>query len=540
MNKTYLIALREFMENVRTKAFWIGILAFPLIIAACIVLGRVLDSAKDVRLYAVIDHSEGQWLSEEIDAAIQRKDLGRVFSAIDAETAPEIREKIDEQLEELPEESPLREVFGGFAQMQDEMLLQAVNGYAKAKAMVKLMGADQLMSQMQGIWEQWGQDPQQLKQAMDLFEGLSFEDYRRVRYDDMGDDPEGFLNDKLSDDELFAYFVIGEDPVHDRESSTYVSNNVTDNDLKRSYGRTATDIVQERYLAELRDTKDLTDDEAKLLNTRLDFDSKKVDEETGETEEVTKDEKAAQYAPIAFVYLLFISIMTATQMLLTNTIEEKSNRLIEVLLSSVSPLQLMAGKVFGIAATGLTVLLSWVVCALITVELLPIFLPGMDLDLAAIIGDPLYLASFVGYFLGGYFLYAAFFVGIGSVCNSLKEAQNLIQPVVLLLIVPLIAMFPVTNDPNGTLAIVLTYIPPFTPFLMMNRASAPPATWEYFASFVVIFISTAIAFWAAAKVFRIGILMTGKPPKIREIFGWLRAPVGAVHVRKGEGEGEAA
>ena len=125
----------------------------------------------------------------------------------------------------------------------------------------------------------------------------------------------------------------------------------------------------------------------------------------------------------------------------------------------------------------------------------------------------------------GYLLYAAILVALGSVCNSLKEAQNLMQPVFILLIVPLFAMLFVVQDPNGTVARILTYIPLYTPFLMMNRAGGPPPAWEYFASSALILVSLVIAFWAAAKVFRVGILMTGKPPRVREILRWIRAPV---------------
>src|SRR5690606_22357770 len=166
-----------------------------------------------------------------------------------------------------------------------------------------------------------------------------------------------------------------------------------------------------------------------------------------------------------FVYLLWIAVFSIAQMLLTNTVEEKSNRIIEVLLSSVSPHQLMNGKILGIAATGLTMIGSWVVFALIGLKV-------VDLDVAwsAVVSDPLYLGSFIGYFLAGYLIYAAVLVAIGSVCNSLKEAQNLMQPVILVLMVPVIAMFFVVRDPNGTVARILTYIPVYTPFLMMNRA----------------------------------------------------------------------
>jgi ABC-type Na+ efflux pump permease subunit len=161
------------------------------------------------------------------------------------------------------------------------------------------------------------------------------------------------------------------------------------------------------------------------------------------------------------------------------------------------------------------------------------FMPGIaginvDLDLLVLIKDPTYLASFVIYFLLGYLLYAAVLAGLGSLCNSVKEAQNFMTPVMMLMIVPILAMVPVGKDPNGKLAVVLTYIPPFTPFAMMNRAAGPPATWEYVATTLILLVSIAVAFWGAAKVFRVGILMTGKPPKLSEILRFLRAPVGTI------------
>jgi ABC-2 type transport system permease protein len=96
------------------------------------------------------------------------------------------------------------------------------------------------------------------------------------------------------------------------------------------------------------------------------------------------------------------------------------------------------------------------------------------------------------------------------------------------LMVPLIVMIPIGKDPNGTLAKVMSYVPPFTPFVMMNRAAAPPTMFEYVATTILLLVSVGAAMWAAAKIFRIGVLLTGKPPKIREIFRWIKAPVGAV------------
>src|SRR5690606_5731258 len=125
------------------------------------------------------------------------------------------------------------------------------------------------------------------------------------------------------------------------------------------------------------------------------------------------------------------------------TIEEKSNRLMEVLLSSISPRQLMAGKIVGIGCTGLTVVGSWVLVTIFAAKfLIPRFGAPAGVNLASIAGDPLLLASFLVYFLLGYFFYAAILVAIGSMCNTMKEAQNLMGPVTILLIVPLFLMLP--------------------------------------------------------------------------------------------------
>jgi ABC-type Na+ efflux pump permease subunit len=168
------------------------------------------------------------------------------------------------------------------------------------------------------------------------------------------------------------------------------------------------------------------------------------------------------------------------------------------------------------------------------------YLPGLlgappNLDIASIAGNPTYVASFLIYFVLGFLLYAAVLVMIGSVCNTLKEAQNMMQPITLLLIVPLLAMVPIARDPNGTLAVVLSYVPVFTPFVMMNRAAGPPTVLEYVVTTILLLAAIALSLWAAAKVFRIGVLMTGKPPRLTEVIKWIGAPVGATPPRRGSG-----
>jgi ABC-2 type transport system permease protein len=263
------------------------------------------------------------------------------------------------------------------------------------------------------------------------------------------------------------------------------------------------------------------------------FKARKVDKR-GSQVEISSVDTARQWAPMVFVYLLWVAIFTNSQALLTNTIEEKSTRVIEVLLSSVSPFELMAGKIAGMAASGLTVVGTWAICIGIGLAVVPGMLGGKDASFGGIIVDPLYLLSFLFYFLSGYLLYASLLVGIGSVCNSLKEAQNLMLPIMIPLMLPLMAMVLVSQDPNGTFARVMSFIPLFTPFVMMNRAAGPPPLWEYLATTVLMVVSVYLAVRGAGKVFRIGILMTGKPPRLREIVRWMVLKEG---VNPSEGEG---
>jgi len=297
-----------------------------------------------------------------------------------------------------------------------------------------------------------------------------------------------------------------------------VSNNLTDRDLIRWYRRLASDVVRRQRI----DREGLDPEVARWLQDPLSFQDHKVGE-AGEEEEVETRDKARQWAPVGFTYLLWIAIFTSAQMLLTSTIEEKTARVMEVLVSSVSPFELMAGKIAGVAAAGLTVVASWAGFILLAVGVVPLALgaPRAVQVLREVVGDPLLLLGFILYFILGYLFYAALLVGIGSVCNTLKDAQNLMLPVMIPMMVAIFALVPISRDPNGSFARIMSFVPPFTPFVMMNRAAGPPAAWEYVATTALLLAAIYGAVWSAARIFRIGILMTGKPPRIQEMVRWL-------------------
>jgi ABC-type Na+ efflux pump permease subunit len=587
MSKALLVALREYMENMKTKAFWIGIGIFPVLFALMIAVPIWMDKGKDVRTYVVIDKSG--WLLEAVEKRAEFPDMEKVL-----EEAFECCRKKKDKFEEFPEvlrhmmtallmgieqhvgEEPDKinapekweKWFSDFEKEKKKNIKEGaeqitriagvggIAGSSIAGSLIpenKMKEAQEFFDQQfkKPILEWWkGLPPEEAKK---FAAGLAKSRYQRMEIDTTPDDIEDRLKKMLNEEELFAYFVIeqspvgdppltgeeavqqamelqNQDPVAENGGCKYVSNNLTDMELRSWFTRLSNKEIYSKRIQKA----EIASDTADWIQESVVFEAKKVSD-TGVEEEVAEEDTIRHWAPVVFVYLLWISVFTITQMLLTNTIEEKSNKIIEVLLSSVSPLQLMAGKILGIACTGLTMVLSWIVFFLIGLKLMPVFIDKMpDFDLSLIARDPIYLASFVGYFILGYLLLAAILVGIGSVCSSLKEAQNLMAPVTIIMIVPLLAMMPIGENPNGTIAKVMSYIPPFTPFVMMNRAAGPPSPMEYVVTTLLLLVSIVVALWAAAKIFRVGILMTGKPPKLMEILKLIRAPVGHVQVRDDE------
>jgi len=200
--------------------------------------------------------------------------------------------------------------------------------------------------------------------------------------------------------------------------------------------------------------------------------------------------------------------------MISSIIEEKNSRIIEMLLSAISPFQLMAGKILGLAGVGLTVMALWGAAAYGTATW-----QGIKIDIG-----PVLLAYGLAYYVLGFVLFSAILAGVGSICNTVKETQSLMMPVTLIFVIPLIAWPQLARDPNGDLARVLSYVPLTTPMLMVLRLSSGPDIWwgEVAISFLVLIVGVLVSIWLAAKVFRTGILLYGKRPGPREVLRWLR------------------
>jgi ABC-type Na+ efflux pump permease subunit len=182
----------------------------------------------------------------------------------------------------------------------------------------------------------------------------------------------------------------------------------------------------------------------------------------------------------------------------------------------------MMGKLLGIAAVGLTMVGTWLV-ALVTILT---WKAGAATAVAGQVLTVLHSSSlipmFAVYFLFGYLIYATSILALGSVCNTLKEAQSYMGIITMLMMVPLMTLTFIPKDPNGTVARVLSWIPLYTPFIMMNRIMADPPWIDLLGTLALLVVTAATALWLAGKVFRIGILRTGQPPKLLELVRWLR------------------
>lgn len=318
--------------------------------------------------------------------------------------------------------------------------------------------------------------------------------------------------DKLRSGKLDVYVVLDEDVLQGNGKIHLYTHKTKTSKLDALWTvenlfRSA--VINRRYQLQELDPQLL----AKLRNVP----TEQIEIGSGDDEERLQsktDRITRMMVPFFFMYLLFLGIIGTGQHMLSSVIEEKSSRVIEVLLSALSSFQLMAGKILGLAGIGLTVVCLWGVAAYLTA-----CWQGLNIDVPAGI-----LVYFAIYYILGFFLFSSVMVGIGSICNTIKETQSLMTPVILLCVVPIIAWQNIIRHPAGTLARVLSFLPPTTPMVMILRLSADPDTWivEILASLILLTVAVLAAILVTARVFRTGILMYGKRPGLREVARWLR------------------
>jgi len=403
-----------------------------------------------------------------------------------------------------------------------------------------------------------------------LIGGVTFITVKNIRNEKIAVvDPQGILKSNLEDSKTVSYvFETGVDTSNFQEKGfsgilypPHTGINQTPNFR----------IITEKSLSSFANNR-IEDDIARSLENNIIADSLKIDpkridalkktaEGTG-VESVKKDElgravssnfEVARTLGYVTAFLIYITLFVYGVMVMRGVMEEKTNRIAEVMVSSVKPFQLMMGKIIGIGAVGLTQFLLWIVLLFTLSTVMFSFLPAEALQQAGEQGAqmpgsgngpssaelralfthvqsvnwPVVIGLFIFYFLGGYLFYAALFAAVGSAVNEdAADAQSLTFPVTMPIIVAIIIMINAINDPTSSLATWSSIIPFFSPIVMMARVPfGVPGTvpyWELGLSMILLVAGFLFTTWLSAKIYRTGILLYGKKPTLKEMARWIR------------------
>ena len=221
-----------------------------------------------------------------------------------------------------------------------------------------------------------------------------------------------------------------------------------------------------------------------------------------------------QMLPFLVGVMLFVAVIMGGQQLMTSTVEEKSSRVVEVLLAAVSPFQLMFGKLLGQAAVGLLGMAIYLGLGLLALYSFAMF---------GII-DPMLIVYFLVFFLITYLVFGALMMSIGAAVNTMQEAGSLMGPVMLLLLFPYMLSPMIGRAPNSPLSVAVSFIPPINSFAMMTRmaSESPPPAWQVWLTMLIGLGTVYVAIWFASKIFKVGLLMHGRPPNIATLVRWAR------------------
>ena len=348
-----------------------------------------------------------------------------------------------------------------------------------------------------------------------LFEGRLSEKYflddGRVKYQtiilDKGEllDLKAQATELLNADAILLFILIPEDILQSNSAQYYARNlgNIKDQEQIR---RALDEIVSELRMIDANlDPKLISS-----LTRNLDFEMIEI---AGGGREKEGSELVSYLTPLMFVLVLFFAIFMSSQILLRSILHERTNRLVEILLSSVTASELMSGKILGLGLLGLTQLSFYIITGLLVSSF-----QGIQIITS------LNIIMFVVYFLLGYLLYASMFAALGSIFDSEQEAQQASSILSIFTIIPIIFSSYVIANPNSVYSIALSFVPILTPFFMIMRIGIQmPSLIEIIGTIALLAVFVVITMLAAGKIFRTAVLMYGKRPTLPEIIQWIKA-----------------
>ena len=356
------------------------------------------------------------------------------------------------------------------------------------------------------------------------------------------------LEQARANEDIFGVLWIGEDIVDNPSNVKLYTNSSSSMSLESNISSQMERIIERERLQryEIDNLEQIMEDvkvNVSLTNFRNDL------TEEGKDEEATSS-TIAYLLGLVLGMMLYMFLIIYGSMVMTSVIEEKGSRVLDVLVSSVSPFQLMMGKILGVAAVAVTQIAIWgvLVCG-IGSALLPSMMPqdvmqsveavqagtmttveaGIDADMLSALSFATDTARLVMMFVwlllflvGGFLFYSAMYAAVGSAVDSIQDANQLQTPITVPIILALILAMSVFNDPNSSLAFWGSIIPLTSPVVMMARIPFDIPTWQILLSLVLLYLSVIGTAWVAGKIYRVGIFMHGKKPTFKELLSWIK------------------
>lgn len=524
MRRIGLVAQHEFTETFRSRTFLIGLVLTPIIFAAAAFVPTLLSrSFTPTRYVAVVDQT-GRYadrLAEEVARIRARQELATINAHVRAFAPEELRTdgaeldpaKVPALYFKRSRSLTSADLDAYLARGGQDAALEAMRPYLRQGAPDPSFEPYPLalVPLPDGI------DPQQAPEA--LVEALTpyLEGEKTIAVEGEAEPQELhaalILPRAFGPADTDSYLIVGKgDPL---ATAQLWSENPPEEDVD-------SDLHQALDMLIRRDATGLPEAQAiEQLSVGAPYDVRLTSKADGGS--ATARDFIEKNLPNILAFALVFMLLGSLVLLMTNTMEEKSNRIIEVLMSSITPNELLAGKLLGAAGIALVQLVFTVVALLGIMSLASegVIASLADSLIAIFLGSPI-LIWLLFYFVTAYFMFAGLFTAIGSLCENTKEMQSISLPLQYFLIFSPIVIWAVASEPNGTLARVLSYIPLTSPMMMMARINAEPGVVEILLTAIVQILGIAGLLWLSAKVFKVGALRSGKPPKLKELFAAVR------------------
>ena len=351
------------------------------------------------------------------------------------------------------------------------------------------------------------------------------------------------------DEQMYGFLVIGEDIVENPSNVSLYSYSTSTMEVESAIARDIEEVIEQHRLKaydieNLPQIMDEVEADVTLRSYKL-----------GEEDEEDKESSSVLAFGLSYIFgfVMYIFVIIYGSMVMQGVIEEKSGKVLEVMVATVRPYQLMMGKILGIASVAVLQFVIWIVIIFVGGTVVMQFLmpselvesaaaisagtadmaamegAGVDPEMAAMLANATdigflvrFFGSFLLYFLGGYLLYAAMFAAVGSAVDNVQDAQQFQTPITMPIIIGFIVMMFAMKEPHAPLSVWCSMIPFTSPIVMMARLPFDVPMWELALSLVILAASFAVMVWIAAKIYRIGIFMHGRKPSYKELWQWIR------------------